>query len=65
MTSPVNPHAQVCRYCNGFASVAVSSGGRDQRGHLRTITIDCPTCLGFGTLPVQPRPTASAWEVAA
>ncbi|MET8082311.1 hypothetical protein [Streptomyces sp. NPDC005303] len=49
------PHtaARICSNCHGFATAAVSSGlGRDHRGNLRTITIDCPACHGHGTIPL-------------
>ncbi|WP_328438530.1 hypothetical protein OHA71_17840 [Streptomyces sp. NBC_00444] len=53
MTGP-NPAtatpARICPNCHGFASAAVSSGGRDTRGHLHTITVDCPACHGHGTV---------------
>ncbi|MDQ1027628.1 RNase P subunit RPR2 [Streptomyces umbrinus] len=39
----------ICPNCNGFASVAVTLGGRDRHGHLRTITANCPACHGTGT----------------
>ncbi|MFE2327324.1 hypothetical protein ACFXD5_25960 [Streptomyces sp. NPDC059385] len=40
---------QVCPNCDGHASVAVTLGGRDHAGHLRTITAHCPACHGTGT----------------
>ncbi|KOX03438.1 hypothetical protein [Streptomyces sp. NRRL B-3648] len=43
------PRARICPACDGFASVAVTLGGRDHRGHLRTITAHCPACQGTGT----------------
>ncbi|MFH8395148.1 hypothetical protein [Streptomyces sp. NPDC018036] len=39
----------ICPACDGFASVAVTLGGRDARSHLRTITAHCPACQGTGT----------------
>ncbi|WHX20944.1 hypothetical protein QFW82_29850 [Streptomyces malaysiensis subsp. malaysiensis] len=38
-----------CPNCDGFASAAISTGGRDQCGHFHTITADCPACHGTGT----------------
>lgn len=56
---------RVCPNCNGFATVAVTSGhGRDHYGHLRTVTVDCSTCHGAGTRTVRCL-RASDWEVVA
>ncbi|MET8075525.1 hypothetical protein [Streptomyces sp. NPDC005303] len=48
------PHtpARICPNCHGFATAAITSGGRDHRGHLNTITVDCPACHGHGTTPL-------------
>ncbi|MBC9716891.1 hypothetical protein H9Y04_30600 [Streptomyces sp. TRM66268-LWL] len=40
--------ARICPDCDGFASVAITLGGRDQHGHLRTITAHCKACDGTG-----------------
>ncbi|MFI9151838.1 hypothetical protein [Streptomyces sp. NPDC053367] len=53
MAQPTPPPPRICPACDGFASVAVTLGGRDHRGHLRTITAHCPACQGTGTM----RPT--------
>jgi hypothetical protein len=59
------PHPpRVCPACDGFASVAVTLGGRDRHGNLRTITAHCRTCQGTGTAPVSQLP-ATASGVAA
>nr|WSX50722.1 hypothetical protein OG409_18300 [Streptomyces sp. NBC_00974] len=39
---------ELCPNCDGHASVAVTLGGRDRSGHLRTITAHCPVCHGIG-----------------
>jgi DnaJ-class molecular chaperone len=44
------PPPRICPACDGFASVAVTLGGRNPRGHLRTITAHCPACNGTGTV---------------
>ncbi|WP_425833601.1 hypothetical protein [Streptomyces fractus] len=50
-----NTSTRVCANCDGFATVAVSSGlGRDLLGHLRTLTLDCPACQGTGRRPSRP-----------
>ncbi|GHF16966.1 hypothetical protein GCM10014715_85160 [Streptomyces spiralis] len=48
MTHRTTPPPRICPDCDGFASVAVTLGGRDVRGHLRTITAHCATCSGTG-----------------
>lgn len=47
MTHPTTP--RICPHCDGHASAAITLGGRDARGHLRTITARCPACQGTGT----------------
>lgn len=39
---------RICPNCDGFASAAITLGGRDRHGHLRTITAHCPACNGLG-----------------
>ncbi|MFJ9903889.1 hypothetical protein ACIRVK_13455 [Streptomyces sp. NPDC101152] len=54
MTGPLKAtpaSARICPNCDGFATAAISSGGRDTRGHLNTITVDCRVCSGTGTVP--------------
>ncbi|MER5181874.1 hypothetical protein ABT009_26555 [Streptomyces sp. NPDC002896] len=53
MTDRTRPARRICPACDGFASAAITLGGRDQRGHLRTITVHCPACHGTGTLPAR------------
>ncbi|MGW3725008.1 hypothetical protein [Streptomyces sp. NPDC000851] len=53
MTGPTSATARICPHCDGFSSVKVTLGGRDARGHLRTITAHCRTCQGAGTLPAR------------
>lgn len=43
-----NTPGELCPNCEGHASVAVTLGGRDRSGHLRTITAHCPACHGTG-----------------
>ncbi|WP_328768617.1 hypothetical protein [Streptomyces sp. NBC_00286] len=51
--------ARTCPNCDGFATAAVTSGGRDQHGHLHTITVHCTTCHGTGTVrPARVREVA-------
>ncbi|MER5358820.1 hypothetical protein [Streptomyces sp. NPDC002785] len=49
MTHRTRPPSRICRNCGGFASAAVTLGGRDRHGHLRTISAHCPACHGTGT----------------
>ncbi|QKV93018.1 hypothetical protein HUT19_15685 [Streptomyces sp. NA02950] len=61
MAHPPHPEPRICPACDGFASAAISLGGRDARGNLRTITVHCPTCHGTGTLrPARTREGARA-----
>ncbi|MET7377466.1 hypothetical protein ABZT08_01320 [Streptomyces sp. NPDC005526] len=53
MTHHTKPRARICPACDGFASAAITLGGRDPRGHLRTITAHCPACHGTGTAPAR------------
>jgi hypothetical protein len=46
MTPRTRPQTHICPNCNGFASAAVTPGGRDRHGHLRTITANCSACHG-------------------
>ncbi|WP_405808473.1 hypothetical protein OG729_27365 [Streptomyces sp. NBC_00210] len=50
---PQHNHAQVrvCPACDGFASVAITLGGRNLDGNRRTVTAHCRTCHGTGTVP--------------
>ncbi|MEU0586253.1 hypothetical protein [Streptomyces sp. NPDC006132] len=44
-------HAQntpVCRDCDGFATVAITTGSRHADGTRATLRVDCPTCQGTG-----------------
>ncbi|MGW0333302.1 hypothetical protein ACWD0J_15760 [Streptomyces sp. NPDC003011] len=49
MTHRTRPPSRICPDCDGQASAAITLGGRDHRGHLRTITANCPACHGTGT----------------
>ncbi|MFE4775254.1 hypothetical protein [Streptomyces sp. NPDC056713] len=49
MTDRTRPAPQICPACDGFASAAITLGGRDRHGHLRTITARCLACHGTGT----------------
>ncbi|MFF5881532.1 hypothetical protein [Streptomyces sp. NPDC012589] len=53
MTHRTPPAPRICPACDGFATVAVTLGARDPRGHLRTITAHCPACHGTGTAPAR------------
>ncbi|WP_371653488.1 MULTISPECIES: hypothetical protein [unclassified Streptomyces] len=49
MTDRTRPAARICPDCDGFATVAVTTGGRNRHGHLRTITVSCRACHGTGS----------------
>ncbi|MEV5787666.1 MULTISPECIES: hypothetical protein [unclassified Streptomyces] len=54
MTHRTRPPSRICPNCDGFASAAITLGGRDRNGHLRTITAHCPACHGTGTARRSP-----------
>ncbi|MFE0512077.1 hypothetical protein [Streptomyces sp. NPDC058964] len=54
MAHRTSPPPRICPACDGFASVAVTLGGRDRNGHLRTITAHCPACNGLGIARTRP-----------
>ncbi|MFF1480583.1 hypothetical protein ACFVYD_24045 [Streptomyces sp. NPDC058301] len=49
MTHRATPQPRICPNCDGFASAAITLGGRDPQGNRRTITAHCPACQGTGT----------------
>ncbi|MFJ8931781.1 hypothetical protein ACIRLA_34880 [Streptomyces sp. NPDC102364] len=65
MTDRIPYLGRVCPNCDGFPTVAVSSGlGRDHLGNLHVITVTCETCHGTGHTSVR-RGHVSRLEVAA
>ncbi|MFJ4645825.1 hypothetical protein ACIP6Q_20085 [Streptomyces bobili] len=38
----------VCRDCDGFAAVAITTGARHLDGTRATLLVTCPTCKGTG-----------------
>ncbi|MFF3253918.1 hypothetical protein ACFYWP_23605 [Actinacidiphila glaucinigra] len=61
MTDPGRSAPRICPACDGFASVAITLGGRDRHGHLRILTVHCPACQGAGILrPARTREGARA-----
>jgi hypothetical protein len=47
------PTPRICPSCDGFATAAITTGHRDWRGHLPTLTIACRACRGQGTVPAR------------
>lgn len=46
------PATRVCRDCDGFPIVAVTTGTRHTDGTRTTLRVTCPACQGTGrTLP--------------
>ncbi|GAB2956634.1 hypothetical protein [Streptomyces heilongjiangensis] len=60
MTQRTTPSPRICSNCDGFGSAAITTGGRDRHGHLRTVTADCPACKGTGTRTARVREGARA-----
>ncbi|MFF1562955.1 hypothetical protein ACFVY1_05455 [Streptomyces sp. NPDC058293] len=54
MMHRTRPPSRICPNCDGFASAAITLGGRDRNGHLRTITAHCPACHGTGAAHRSP-----------
>jgi hypothetical protein len=52
---PQHHHApgHVCGHCDGFPSVAITTGTRNPDGTRTTLTVNCPACQGTGTAPVR------------
>ncbi|MFF3000886.1 hypothetical protein ACFVTC_41080 [Streptomyces sp. NPDC057950] len=44
------PNTPVCRNCDGFPVVAITTGGRDRDGSRTTLQIACRACKGTGTV---------------
>ncbi|MEV0914649.1 hypothetical protein AB0I93_10335 [Streptomyces sp. NPDC049967] len=42
------PPRPICTHCDGFPTVAITTGQTTPTGERRTITADCPACLGTG-----------------
>ncbi|MEU6222301.1 hypothetical protein [Streptomyces sp. NPDC047042] len=40
----------VCRDCDGFATVAITTGTRHRGGSRVTVPVACPACRGTGHL---------------
>ncbi|MEU0830530.1 hypothetical protein [Streptomyces sp. NPDC005969] len=46
----------ICGHCDGFPTVAITTGQTTPTGERHTITADCPACHGTGhTTPVVRR----------
>ncbi|MFJ9966418.1 hypothetical protein [Streptomyces avermitilis] len=41
-------NTRVCRSCDGFAAVAITTGTRHADGTRATLRISCPSCKGIG-----------------
>ena len=45
------PAARICRDCDGFAAVVITTGSRHANGTRVTLTVGCPACHGTGHSP--------------
>jgi hypothetical protein len=43
-----NQTARICRDCDGFATVAITTGTHHPDGARATLIVACPTCKGTG-----------------
>lgn len=41
-------NTRVCRDCDGFATVAITTGTRHSDGSRATLRVACPSCKGTG-----------------
>ncbi|MDQ0716498.1 DnaJ-class molecular chaperone [Streptomyces luteogriseus] len=46
-----SPAARICRDCDGFAAVVITTGSRHTDGTRVTLTVGCPACHGTGNAP--------------
>ncbi|MDU8995710.1 hypothetical protein [Streptomyces mirabilis] len=44
------PNTPVCRDCDGFPVVAITTGTRDRDGSRTTLRVTCRACKGTGTV---------------
>ncbi|MFB6962536.1 hypothetical protein ACFCYB_37565 [Streptomyces sp. NPDC056309] len=42
------PTSRICRDCDGFAAVSITTGTRHPDGTRATLRVTCPTCKGTG-----------------
>ncbi|GGS84386.1 hypothetical protein [Streptomyces griseoviridis] len=42
------PAARICRDCDGFPTVAITTGTRNGDGTRATLRVTCPACKGTG-----------------
>ncbi|SEP57567.1 hypothetical protein [Streptomyces radiopugnans] len=45
------PHRPICRDCDGFATVAITTGTHHRDGTRVTVRVVCPACRGTGHAP--------------
>ncbi|MFF4288301.1 hypothetical protein ACFY0R_23850 [Streptomyces sp. NPDC001633] len=45
------PNRRICADCDGFPTVAITTGQRTHTGARRTVTVSCRTCHGTGIRP--------------
>ncbi|MFR9797550.1 hypothetical protein ACL02U_16820 [Streptomyces sp. MS06] len=49
---PQHPRTtRVCRSCDGFAAVSITTGTRHHDGTRATLRVTCPACKGSGSAP--------------
>ncbi|MGG7571210.1 hypothetical protein [Streptomyces sirii] len=49
-----------CRDCDGFPTVAITTGRRNRDGSRNTTAVTCRACHGTGTMPLRSRTPAGA-----
>jgi RNase P subunit RPR2 len=55
---PDTARTRRCHDCDGFPTVAITTGQRTPDGQRQTLTVTCRACQGTGTRPATRRPAA-------
>ncbi|MGW7078920.1 hypothetical protein [Streptomyces sp. NPDC054866] len=60
MAQPTPARARICRDCDGFATVAITTGTRNRDGSRITLHIDCRTCNGTARVGLSAKQEVNA-----
>jgi len=65
MAQPTRARMRNCHYCDGFATVAITTGTRHRDGTRVTVRVVCPACRGTGHTAAPTTASRPLREVAA